>query len=444
MKHFFKIVFLTIFIVTTYSCSDDDDTTFPPTDVDTIAAFVAANPDYSSLLAALERADLVTTLSGQGSFTVFAPDNDAFTEFLDGAALTDVPVEDLRKVLLNHVLGVEVTSSQITTGYQTNLAEVSSYIEKSGSDVTINGGVMVTTADIDRSNGVIHAVDKVIAIPTLLDFVTTDPSLSSLASTASVNSAAVISALGNEEGDLTLLAPDNDAFTALGDISGVPAVAVEQILLNHAISGGLLSSALSTSYASTLASYGTPSDGINLSIYINTADGVVFNGGSTVTTADIVAGNGVLHIVDAVITLPDVTTFATADPTFSTLATALGDANLVLALQAANGTGTPEAPFTVFAPTNDAFAALASVPTGQALVDVLTYHVIQMNNVRSSDLASVAGAVGTVNGSNVTISADPATVTGGGNTSASNIIVADVQAANGVIHVLDQVLLPAP
>ncbi|GAA4278122.1 fasciclin domain-containing protein [Aquimarina mytili] len=443
IKNFFKVILITVFVATTYSCSDDDDTTFPPVS-ETIADFVAANPDYSSLLAALERADLVTTLSGQGSFTVFAPDNAAFEEFLNGAALTDVPVEDLRAVLLNHVLGAEVTSGQITTGYQTNLAEFSSYIDKTGDAVTINGASRVTVADIDRSNGVIHAIDKVIGIPTMLDFVTLDPNLSSLASVASTNSNdVVVATLGNEEADLTLLAPDNAAFTALGDVSGLSSTEIEQILLNHAISGSLLSTALSTSYGSTLASYGMPSNGINLSIYINTDDGVSFNGISDVTTADIRAVNGVIHIVDAVITLPDVTTFATADPTFSTLATALGDASLVLALQAENGSGTPTAPFTIFAPTNAAFTALGDLPTGNALTNVLTYHVIENNNVRSTGLAAVAGAVETVNGADVTITADPATVEGGGNEgNASNIIVVDVQASNGVIHAIDRVLLP--
>ncbi len=441
IKTIFKTILITFLVVTMYSCSDDDDTTFPPAS-ETIADFVAANPNYSSLLAALERADLVSVLSGNDNFTVFAPDNDAFSAFLNGAALTDIPVEDLREVLLNHVISGTITSDQLTTGYVGNAADLSAYIDVSNG-VVINGDATVTTANIDRSNGVIHAVDQVIEVPTMLDFVTLDPNLSSLASVASANSNdLVIAALGDVDADLTLLAPDNAAFTALGDVSGFTSAEIEQILLNHAISGGLLSTALSNSYANTLASYGMPSDEINLSIYINTDDGVSFNGISNVTTADVVAVNGVIHIVDTVITLPDVTTFATADPNFSTLATLLGNANLVLTLQAENGSGTPQAPFTVFAPTNTAFSVVDPVPTGQDLVDVLTYHVIENNNVRSTDLASVAGAVETVNGADVTISADPATVQGGDNATASAIIAVDVQASNGVIHAIDQVLLP--
>ncbi len=441
MTQFFRTAFIALFVVAIYSCSDDDDTTFTPSDSETIAAFVAANPDYSSLLAALERADLVTTLSGQGSFTVFAPNNAAFAEFLDGDALTDVPVDVLRTILLNHVLSTEVTSDQINKIYTPNLANFSLLAEKSGDNVTINGEVSVTTADIDRSNGIIHAVDKVIDTPTLLTFVAADSELSSLAGVATD---AVVASL-NGDTELTLLAPNNAAFTALGDVSGLSEAQLQNILLNHVIAGTNLSGDLSTGYGNTLANYGDPADEINLSIYINTMDGVSFNGVSSVVTPDIVTRNGVIHIVDAVITLPDVTTFAIADAAnFSTLATALTDAGLVAALQVENGTGTPEAPFTVFAPVNAAFTAIEPLPTGQALSDVLTYHVIAMNNVRSTDLANVAGSVATVNGESVTISADPASVTGNGNSSASEITVVDVQASNGIIHAINQVLLPTP
>ncbi len=449
IQHFFKTIFVTLCIVTVFSCSDDDDTTFPPTS-ETIADFVASNSDYSSLLAALERADLVTTLSGSGSFTVFAPDNDAFDAFLNGTALTDVPVEDLRALLLNHVIGGKFTSSQLSTSYVDNEAGLSSYINVTDGDVTINGEATVTTADIDRSNGVIHAVDKVIDIPTMLDFVTANPDLSSLATVATDNSATVISALGDEDGDLTLLAPDNAAFTDLGDISGLSTAEVEQVLLNHAIAEGLQSTELSTGYGSTLAAYGTTTN--NLNIHINTIDGVVFNGISRVTTANIVASNGVIHIVDKVITLPTVVTFATADATFSTLVTALTTAtpstDFVATLSTANGTA--PAPFTVFAPTNDAFddLFLELLVEGIADIDeplltsVLNYHVVPNANVTSDLLPDFPTAM-TLNGT-VTIGATPPTVTGADNATASNIIAADVQAANGVIHVIDQVLLPEP
>ncbi|WP_299900849.1 fasciclin domain-containing protein [uncultured Aquimarina sp.] len=447
MKNYFKKAFFALCLISIVACSDDDDTTFIPVSM-TIADFVADNADYSSLFAALERTNLDVTLNSNGDFTVFAPNNAAFTEFLDGAALEDVPVETLEQILLNHVLDVRAPSSSLSTGYVSNLAtesnssaNLSMYINTS-SGVVINGDVTVTTADIMTDNGIIHAVDKVIPLPTMLTFVGADSNFSTLATVATTTTGFLTdfgAVLSGADSNLTLLAPDNDAFTALGDISGVPAATIEQILLNHVIAGTNISSSLTTSYGNTLATFGDSMD--NLSIYINTDNGVSFNGISTVTQADIVASNGVIHKVGSVITLPTVVTFATADATFSTLVEALTtltpSTDFVSVLSTDNGTA--PAPFTVFAPTNDAFAAI-TIPTNETmLTNILNYHVVGENNVRSSQL--ISGPVTTLNG-DVTIDATAPSVTGAGNTSASNIIVVDVQAANGVIHVIDQVLLP--
>ncbi|MDA7716990.1 fasciclin domain-containing protein [bacterium] len=447
LKNLIKTVFITLFVTTLFSCSDDDDSTFP-SESTTIADFVTENSDYSSLLAALKRADLVTTLSGTGNFTVFAPNNAAFDVFLDGKALEDVPVEDLRKVLLNHVLNVKVTSGQITTGYVLNEANISTYIEKSGSSVKINGEATVTTADIDRSNGVIHAVDKVINIPTMLDFVTKDSNLSSLASVATTNSATVVAALGSEDSSLTLLAPTNAAFTALGDVSGLSSSQLEQILLNHAISGKLQSTDLSTGYNNTLATYGSSDN--NLSIYINTEDGVSFNGISKVSTADIIASNGVIHIVDEVVTLPTVVTFATADPNFSTLVSALTTLTPSTDFAATLSTplGTSPAPFTVFAPLNSAFDAI-TVPAESELIPILQHHVIAGNNVRSGDLSNGLVTPATLEGGTLTVvipgtNGAVANLTDGSGNTDIEILAVDVQASNGVIHAIGKVLIPAP
>ncbi len=451
IKKIFKTVLITLFVVTIFSCSDDDDTTFPQSS-ETIADFVAGNPNYSSLLAALQKAELVETLDGNGSFTVFAPNNAAFDAFLTGLGVTldDLSKEDLTPILLNHVIGSEVTSAQLSTGYVSNLADVSTYVNTSNG-VVLNGDVTVTTADIDQSNGVIHAVDKVIALPTLLTFAAADSDLSTLATVATTTQgfdtdfAAV---LGGADSDLTLLAPDNDAFVALGDISGLTAAQVEQVLLNHVIAGTNLSSGLTTGYGSTLATYGDTSN--NLNIYINTDGGVTFNGMSEVTTADIVASNGVIHKVGSVITLPTVVTFATADATFSTLVAALTretDFTFVATLNTDNGTA--PAPFTVFAPTNDAFgdlltelslADLAAIPTA-TLSATLSYHVVAEANVRSTDLTD-GQVVTTLETGTFTVNTTSGVTITDENSRVTNVVVPDVQAANGVIHVVDQVLLP--
>lgn len=257
-------------------------------------------------------------------------------------------------------------------------------------------------------------------------------------------------------GPFTVLAPTNDAFATFLSSNGfasldeVPTDVLSQILLNHVISGDVTSSALiglGSGYSNTNA---TGPGGQNLSLYFNTSNGVRFNGVSSVETADINASNGTIHIVDAVIGLPTIVTFATADPTFETLVAALTRDDLtfdyVSALSTPNGTS--PAPFTVFAPTNDAFGDLLTELSLNGLGDIsepvlkatLDHHAVAGANVRSTDLMDNM-TVTTLGG------AITANVTGGAtltdmNNRVSNIIAVNVQAANGVIHVINKVILP--
>ena len=253
-------------------------------------------------------------------------------------------------------------------------------------------------------------------------------------------------------GPYTVFAPTNDAFTAFlattpyATINDVPKEALTQILLNHVVTGALKSTDLTTGYIKTLAK-GTASTSNNLSMYVNTTAGVKLNGVATVTTADIMASNGVVHIVDKVIDLPTIVTHAAANANFSTLVSVLnrsGQPNFITALSA---TG----PFTVFAPTNAAFTALNTelAPGGIAgvsaanLTKVLQYHVVSPANVLAASLTE---------GQVVTPILTPAQtftiqLTGGAkikdaNNRISNIIITDVQCSNGVIHAIDKVLLP--
>ncbi len=257
-------------------------------------------------------------------------------------------------------------------------------------------------------------------------------------------------------GPFTVFAPTNTAFntflTANGyaNLDAVPVPALKEILLNHVISGEFESTDLvNNTYIKTLAK-GSASTTNTLSMYVNTTSGVRLNGVSSVTTANVLATNGVIHIVNAVIGLPTIVTHATANPNFTSLVGALtgpGQPNFVSIL---SGTG----PFTVFAPTNTAFANLTTelaaipfTPSTSQLTSVLQYHVIN-GNVLASSLPTVVaggGVVPTLNTQNITIS-----LTGGPKITgtfsptrpASNIVATDVQCSNGVIHVLDKVLLP--
>lgn len=249
----------------------------------------------------------------------------------------------------------------------------------------------------------------------------------------------------------TVLAPTNEAFqkflddNGFADLAAVPLDVLTMVLKNHVIKGALKKMDLEanggTGYTTTLADAGP--DGNLLSLYYNTTDGVEFNGVSSVTTADVNATNGVIHMVDAVIGLPDVTTFATADPDFSGLVEGLTaySFDYVNTLQG-------EGPFTVFIPNNTAFDTLLGTNDDwntlgdideATLASALTLHVIAGSNVRAADLTD--GEVTTLGG-DVMVDATAATITDGSDPAVvSTIAATDVQATNGVIHVIDTVLL---
>ncbi|WP_234972630.1 fasciclin domain-containing protein [Flavobacterium terrae] len=251
------------------------------------------------------------------------------------------------------------------------------------------------------------------------------------------------------KGSYTVFAPTNTAFTTFLNANGfanldaVPTPVLKEILLNHVVSGALQSSSLTTGYVKTLAK-GNASSTNTLSMFINTSSGVRLNGVASVTTANVLATNGVIHVVDAVIGLPTIVTHATANPNFSTLVETLTSAGQPDFVSILSGTG----PFTVFAPTNTAFSNLNTelAPGGIAgvsssnLTKVLQYHVVSPANVLSSTLTNNL-SVTTILDQNFTVNLNPARITDV-NARVSNITAVDVQCSNGVIHVLDKVLLP--
>lgn len=459
MKLLSKFLLLALLLTASVSCSDDDDApVLPPSGDPTIADLVTENSQFSSLLAALERADLVTPfVGGSGQLTVFAPNNDAFAAFLQAngySSLDEVPVDALRAVLLNHVVSRRLLAADLSTGYVSSISpagvseeNLSLFVDTS-SGVRVNGVSSVIAADIQATNGVIHEVDAVIGLPTVATFAQADPEFSSLL--AALQYTGLDANLADDAVEYTVFAPTNDAFsTFLGSnsLQDLSVPDVTQVLLNHVLNDISFSGDLSTSYTNSLATYGNTNN--NLSFYINVDNGVVLNGISSVTTADIVAVNGVVHKVDGVIDLPTVVTFATADPNFSSLVAALTDPsqssqNYVSTLSTPNGTS--PAPFTVFAPTNNAFTDLFAELNVNGISDIpastltaaLNTHVIAGSNVRSGDLMN--GTVSTL-GANIVVDASAGTLTDPNNR-ISTILVFDVQAANGVIHAIDRVLLP--
>ena len=258
-------------------------------------------------------------------------------------------------------------------------------------------------------------------------------------------------------GEFTVLAPTNAAFdnfladNGFANLSEVPTDVLANILLNHVISGTVLSTTLTDAGAGYTTTNATNEDGDNLSLYFNTTNGVTFNGTSSVAQADVEATNGVVHIVDQVIGLPTIATFATADPTFETLVAALTRPDLEVPFITILSTTDPTygIPLTTFAPTNEAFDDLL-VEIGaddlsqidvNLLTAVLLTHVVAQANVRAEDLAQDLPVV-TLSEETLTVDLTNGAQLVDPNGRVANIIANNVQAINGVVHVLDKVVLP--
>ena len=281
------------------------------------------------------------------------------------------------------------------------------------------------------------------------NIVATDADFSNLK--AAIDKAGLATTL-QSSGTFTVFAPSNAAFTAFLQANGfasleqVPTATLKEILLNHVLSTEVKAAQVTTGYVSTLAK-GAASSSRNLSMYINTSNGVKINGISNVTKTDIDAINGVIHKVDAVIGLPTIVTHATANPNFTTLVAALTRNDMPNFVSILSGTA--NSPFTVFAPTNTAFSGLltelnlsglSAIPQA-TLENTLKYHVVAGANVASTDLTNNM-MVTTFQGGKFTI-----TTTGGAKITdaknrVSNIVATDVQCSNGIIHVIDKVILP--
>ena len=253
----------------------------------------------------------------------------------------------------------------------------------------------------------------------------------------------------------TLYAPDNNAFigflmrSGFNSLEEVPRETLKQILLNHVMIGQMEYRDFKSGYFQTAAT--SPVNGNAMSIYINQVNmRVTLNGESRIVQGNVRASNGIIHVVDRIIPLPSLVTFVLADPLLYNLAVALTRNDLTVDFTAVLSTqnGTSPAPFTVFAPNNLAFLDLLtelgldrlSAIDEPTLNSTLNHHVVGEINTLSSDLSDNL-LINTLEGE-IT-----ANVTGGasltdGNNRVSNIIVVDVQANNGVLHIIDKVTLP--
>jgi len=249
-------------------------------------------------------------------------------------------------------------------------------------------------------------------------------------------------------GPFTVFAPTNDAFAALLAELGITkaqllanTALLTQVLKYHVLPAKVAKSAIPSGKAITTVEGGIFKIDAGTSTLTITDER---NRTSTITATDIAASNGVIHVIDKVLLPGDKNIVQTAQslPQFSILVEAVTAAGLGPTL---SGTG----PFTVFAPTNDAFAALLTelgVTKAQLLADsalltkVLTYHVLS-SRVLKADVP-VGTAIATVQGGTFTVNASLKITDQRGRQ--ASITATDVLARNGVIHVIDKVILPSP
>lgn len=274
--------------------------------------------------------------------------------------------------------------------------------------------------------------DPVTPQQSVTDIVVSDPNFSILE--AAVVKAGLADALATTN-PITVFAPDNAAFTASGiseaTIASLPAATVSDILKYHVHSGLVSSTAVPASDAITTLG-GT-------SLFASSNANGVFMNGIKVKQADVSASNGVIHVIEKVLTEPTQTIaeIAASDTSFSFLVAAVSKVGLLTAI---SGPGK----FTVFAPTNNAFRAAGITDINAVdlatLNTVVRYHVLT-TNVFASDLINNTTAQ-TLQGGNLRITLPPAVKIDGSAQVASNVTAANITATNGVIHVIDRVLLP--
>ena len=274
---------------------------------------------------------------------------------------------------------------------------------------------------------------------------------------AAADKAGLVGALSNSSAQLTVFAPTDAAFNTLAVrlgfadaaamVAALDAHSLAQILQYHVLPSRQAAADLvagSSTQATLYEFRGAPATlALNTTAGVRIRDAVLNE--ATVTTADVAASNGVIHVVDSVLVPPGVLTvvqMAQANPAFSTLVQAVVAADLAGTL---GGAG----PFTVFAPTNDAFAAAlgelgltpAQLLASPDLAAILTYHVLGAA-VRAADVVTLPkpALVTTVQGGTFTVEADLRLVDGRGRS--AGLVATDIEARNGVIHVIDNVLLP--
>jgi transforming growth factor-beta-induced protein len=309
-------VYLVFFVL--QSCINDSDDTLNVPATNTIVDIALGSEDFTSLVAALQKTDLVSTLQGDGPFTVFAPTNEAFQNLLDSnpswSSLDDIPVSTLKTVLLFHVLNRNLKELDIPNpdSYLNTLAvgpndePLTLQVEgknNGNGEIEFNGDSKPIIFDIEASNGTVHAINKVMLPPNIVTL-TLNFNYTSLvaALTDSRHTTNFISIL-NGNGPFTLFAPTNQAFQLLlnsnpdwNSLADVPIKTLEAVLLYHVVDkSNIQLDQLSNGDVSTLR--GAITIDLTYGPKIKTTKDQTVD----IVLNDIQGFNGVVHVINSVL-----------------------------------------------------------------------------------------------------------------------------------------------
>ena len=451
-------------------CTDPAATNYNPTATidngtcvysNSVYDIVSNSVDHTTLKAAVDACSLDGTLSGAGPFTLFAPTDAAFNALPQGtvaALLNDLPL--LTNILLHHVVGDSVMSGMLSNGQVvTTLLGTDVTVTINTSGVFIDNA-QVTVADVIADNGVVHVIDAVLlpnpgctdptatnydanaivddgsctyATNTVYDVVVTSPDHTYLE--IGIDTCGFDAYLSGP-GPFTLFAPTDAAFNALPPVTLLALLndipQLTNILKHHVVGDSVMSGMLSNGQVITTLL------GTDVTVTINSSGVYIDN--AMVTVVDIVADNGVVHVIDAVLLPP-----APSNTIYDIISKSSDHTVLTLAIDTCGLAGTLKGagPFTVFAPTDAAFNALPSGTIAALLndlpqlTDILLHHVVG-DSVMSGMLTN-GQTVTTLLGDDVTVTIN----TSGVYIDNAMVTVADIVADNGVVHVIDAVLLPS-
>jgi uncharacterized surface protein with fasciclin (FAS1) repeats len=414
--------------------------------------------DLEEFVSALRSSGEDTALQNGQSYTIFAPSSAAFEELMSTSNRDMLDDPDQLSDLLKYHIVPGVIDASSANGAAGSLVETTNGkdlgISSSGNNLYINDAVVIKT-DIMADNGVVHIIDKVLTPPT--DRVTTTDTIVDIAVNngnfttlvTALQATNLDSALADENGSFTVFAPTDTAFAALGEetinllLSNTDVLA--SILLQHVVAGEV-----DSTQAFTLNGVAVDTLGDN-DILISITNGGLRYGGAEVVIKDIYASNGIIHVIDMVVTegveIPSPTASSIVDVAasnnqFSTLVAALQATGLDMVL------ADTETVFTVFAPTDAAFAELGQdqinslLADTDALSEILLYHVLPGASVLADSAIALANSASpfaaTANVDEVALSFNNDTLF----VNLSEVTATNILADNGVIHVIDKVLLP--